>query len=125
MAIFNQYKNTLNNFINRSNNSSDTEFSAILRQIDILSNNIPSFENGASNLKRERNLLRNGSQRYQQRHDTFSFSLGAKKSNRKVWRKKDNRDKRTYWKKKKEIIEKRERISKISIYYHMIYKWVD
>lgn len=57
--------------------------------------------------------------------NTFSFSWSDKRGDGKVWEKKDNKDKRGYCKGKKEAIRRRERIFEISVYHHMIYKWVD
>lgn len=87
-----------------------------------MSNNIPNSKDNVSGLKEERNLLRHRSQGHQQHYDTLFFFLDAKRGDKKVWREKDNRNKRSHCEKKREVVEIREKIFKVSIYYHMIYK---
>lgn len=62
MAISNQYKDTLDNLIDSSDNSSNTNPPAILRQIVVLSNDIPSLRDNASGFKEDKNILDDGPQ---------------------------------------------------------------
>lgn len=52
----------LNNFIDSLDNSSNTELSGILKQIDILSNDILVLKDSENDLKKKKHLLKNGSQ---------------------------------------------------------------
>lgn len=54
----------LDDLINSFKDSLHTESLAMLRQINMSSNDIPSLRDRASDLKRKRDLLRNGSQGY-------------------------------------------------------------
>lgn len=74
----------LNNLIDSLDDNSNTELLAMSRQINMLSNNIFEPKNSTSGLKKKRNLLRNGSQEHQKRHDTLSFPLRTKQGDEKV-----------------------------------------
>lgn len=54
----------LDTFIDISDDSLDTEPLAILKQIDILNNNISNLKDSANDLKKERDLFKNMSQEY-------------------------------------------------------------
>ena len=64
MAILNQFKDTLDDLVDSSNDSSDTGPSAILRQVDVSNNDIPDPGDSASGLEEGRDILKNGLQRY-------------------------------------------------------------
>lgn len=51
----------LDYLINGSKNNSNTEFLALLRQINILSDNISSFKDNASSFEKNRNFFNNKS----------------------------------------------------------------
>lgn len=59
LIIFNQYKDTLDNLIDSLDNNSDIKLLAILKWIDILSNNILGLENSTSSLKKKNDFSRN------------------------------------------------------------------
>lgn len=59
MAIPNQYKDTLNNLVNSSDDGSDIETLAKLRQIHELNNNIPSLGIKRRGFNDEKDLLGN------------------------------------------------------------------
>lgn len=65
LPISNRYKDKLDNLINSLNDRLDIEFLAMSRQIDISNNNILSFEDSISALKKEKNLLINSLHRHQ------------------------------------------------------------
>lgn len=67
LAISNQYKKMLNNFINSLNNSSDIKLSAMLRGIVMSISNIPNLGDNASGLKEDGNFLDDKSPGQQQR----------------------------------------------------------
>lgn len=52
----------LDNLIDNLDNSSDTEFPAMLRQIVVPSSDIPSFRDNANGLEENRNFLGGGLQ---------------------------------------------------------------
>lgn len=53
------------------------------------------------------------------------FHLGFQKSDGKVKKEKDKMDKREYYGGKKEVIERRGKISEVSIYYYETYECVN
>lgn len=59
-AIFNQYKNTLDDFIDSLDDTSDTEPPAILRQIIMPNGDIPDLRDNASDLKEDGDFLDDG-----------------------------------------------------------------
>lgn len=67
VAIPNWYKDTLDNFIDDSDHNSDIEPPAILREIVVLSGNIPDLRDNPKSLKKDRDFLGNGPQKWQQR----------------------------------------------------------
>lgn len=103
MPIPNRFKDTLDDLVDSSDDSSDTEPSAILRQVDMLSDGIPGPGDSASGLEEKRDISKNGSQRHHQRHVTPSFPLES-----------DSQE-------KTEPLRNEEGISQISVYYPMIY----
>lgn len=50
----------LNNLVDSSDDSLDIKLLAILRQVDVLSNDISSFGDSANSLEERRNILKNG-----------------------------------------------------------------
>lgn len=56
-AIFNQYKNILDDFIDSLDDTSDTELLAILKQIIMPNGDIPDPRDNASDLKEDKDFL--------------------------------------------------------------------
>lgn len=77
MAILNQFKDTLDDLVDSSNDSFDTELLAILKQVDVSSNDIPSPRDSPSGLEERRAISKNGSQRHHQCYVNPSFLLGG------------------------------------------------
>ncbi len=107
LAIPNRFKDTLDDLVDSSNDSSDTEPSAILRQVDVSSDDIPGPGDSASGLEEGRDISKNGSQRHHQRHVTPSSPLGGDPQER------------------TEALGSEEGISEVSVYHPMIYGWVN
>lgn len=60
LVILNWYKYILDNLTNSLNNTSNIKLLAILKQINILSNDIPDLKNSANNFKERRYILKSG-----------------------------------------------------------------
>lgn len=65
MPIPNEFKDTLNDFVNIFDDVSDTEAPFEIRRICISSNNILGLREREKDLKREKNFLKNRSQGHQ------------------------------------------------------------
>lgn len=111
----------LDNLVNNLNDGSNTEVLAEARWIYILSNNIFGLRKRERGLNEEKNLLKNQLQGHQQCHDTSPLFFDTQlRDRRKVMRKKDNKDKKSYCKRRRELIVQEKRISEINVNYYMI-----
>lgn len=53
---------------------------------------------------------------------SISFSFDIKRSDRKVWQENNNKNKQAHCEGNKRAIKKEEKISKINVYYHIMYQ---
>lgn len=111
MSIFNKYKDTLKNIID----SLYIKCLAILRQIDLSTNNIPGSKDNPSDPEVDDNLL-GRSQRQQQCQDTLLLVLGFKSDNKKVKERGKKRDKKKDRKCSGKVVRRRGGILEVSIY---------
>ena len=75
MLMPNWFKDTLDSFVDSSDDGSNIEAPANSREIHMSSNNIPGPGEKEKGLNEERDLLKNWSQRHQQQYHTFLFSF--------------------------------------------------
>ena len=103
--------------------SSNTKALAEAKQIYMLSNNIFGLGKRERGLNREKNFLKNQLQAHQQCHDTSPLFFDTQHRNRKkVLRKKDNKDKKSHYKVRREAVVQEKRISEVNVNYYMIQK---
>lgn len=97
----------LDALIDSSDDSSDTDSSAILKQVDVSNNGIPGPKDSTSSLKEERDISKNKSQKYYQCHVILFFPLG------------DDPQKRI------DTLGNMEEIYEVNVYHPMIYRWMN